>query len=152
MDDAKGKVESPTIGISLNAQFAGGRTVVFQTYVPQDIVAAGLDVILDKLNGVADRQEAYYAQDQARKQLEVEQKATDNIARRLLDVEDNIRTKMLADGRRNPKTSALDEQQKKQAIDTLAEGRRRVEECKKHLADLIKKAGNRDGASSPANS
>ena len=37
MDDVKGKTESPVIGISLNAQFSAGRTVVFQTHVPQEI-------------------------------------------------------------------------------------------------------------------
>ena len=150
MDDVKGKVESPVIGISLNAQFAGGRTVVFQTHVPQDVTVDGINVILDKLNSVADRAEAYYAQEQARRQLEVEQKAVANMQRRLSEIDANIRTKMEADGRRIPKESAQDHMAKKQAHDTLEEGKRRVAECEKHLAELIVKAGNRDGASSPA--
>ena len=150
MSDEKGKVESPVIGLSLNAQFAGGRTVVFQTHVPQDVTVDGLNVILDKLNSVADRAEAYYAQEQARRHLEVEEKAVANMTRRLADVEDNIRAKAMADPRRNPKDSSKDLMDKKQAFDTLEEGKRRVEECRKHLADLIVKAGNRDGASSPA--
>lgn len=152
MDDAKGKVESPTIGLSLNAQFAAGRTVVFQTYVPQDVNAEGLAVILQKLNWVADQEEAYYAQDQARRQLEVEERAVANMSRRLMEVEDNIRIKMVSGERRNPKPSGQDEMAKKQAFDTLEEGHRRVAECKKHLAELIVKAGNRDGASSPTDS
>jgi len=153
MDDAKGKVESPTIGISLNAQFAAGRTVVFQTFVPQDINAEGLGVILQKLNGVADCEEAFYAQDQARKQLEVEENAATNIARRLSEVESNMQLKAANDGqRRNPKPSAQDEMAKKQALDSVEESKRRIAACKKYLAELIVKAGNRDGASSPANS
>jgi hypothetical protein len=152
MDDAKGKVESPTIGISLNAQFAAGRTVVFQTYVPLDMTPEGLSVILQKLNGVADKEEAFYAQDQARKQLEVEENAAANIARRLAEVESNIQTKAIADGRRNPKPSGQDMVAKKQALDTVEESKRRIAACKKHLAELVEKAGNRDGASSPANS
>ena len=152
MDDVKGKVESPTLGISLNAQFAAGRSVVFQTYVPQDVNPEGLAIILQKLNWVADQEEAYYAQEQARRQLEVEEKAVANMQRRLSEVDDNIRMKMAAGERRNPKLSGQDEMQKKQAFDTLEEGKRRVAECKKHLAELIVKAGNRDGASSPANS
>jgi hypothetical protein len=149
MDEAKGKVESPVIGLSLNAQFAAGRTVVFQTHVPQDVTAEGLGVILEKLNGVADREEAFYAQEGARRQLEVEKKAVANMARRLSEVDTNIQTKMLAEGKRNPKLSAQDEMQKKQARDTLEEGKRRVAECEVFLAELIRKAG-RDGASSPA--
>jgi hypothetical protein len=147
MDDAKGKVESPVIGLSLNAQFAAGRTVVFQTHVPQDVTAEGLGVILEKLNGVADREEAFYAQDQARRQLEVEEKAVANMQRRLSDIDSNIRLKMSVEGKRNPKPSGNDEMQKKQALDTLEEGKRRVAECKDFLAKLIVKAGNRDGAS-----
>jgi hypothetical protein len=152
MDDAKGKVDSPTIGISLNAQFSAGRTVVFQTFVPQDLKAEGLAVILQKLNWVADREEAFYAQDQARRQLEVEEKAVANMMRRLSEVESNIRLKLVGSGKRNPQMTGNDEREKKQAFDTLEEGKRRVAECKAHLADLVKRAGDRDGASSPANS
>ena len=149
MDDEKGKVESPTIGISLNAQFAAGRTVVFQTYVPQSVTAGGeLAFILEKLNGVADREEAYYAQDQARKQLEVEENAAVNIARRLAEVEGNMQ--LVAGERRVPKHSANELKEKKQALDTVEESKRRITACKKHLAELIVKAGNRDGAPSPA--
>jgi hypothetical protein len=150
MSDEKGKVESPVIGLSLNAQFAAGRTVVFQTHVPQDVTKEGIAVILEKLNWVADREEAYYAQEQARRQLEVEEKAVANMVRRLSEVEANIRIKMTGSGKRNPQLTGNDERDKKQAFDTLEEGKRRVAECKAHLADLVKRAGNRDGASSPA--
>lgn len=152
MDEVKGADTAPALGVSLNAQFAAGRQVVFQTHVPQDISGKDLDNLLDKMNASADRAEAYYAQDQIRRQLEVEKNAAANIARRLSEVEDNIQLKAMADNRRNPKPSAQDEVQKKQAHDSVAESKRRVDSLEKDLADLIKKAGNRDGASSPANS
>jgi|HubBroStandDraft_1064217.scaffolds.fasta_scaffold97413_4 hypothetical protein len=151
MDDAKGKVESPVIGISLNAQFSAGRTVVFQTHMPQDVTAEGLGIILQKLNSVADREEAYYAQEQARRQLEVEENAAANITRRLEEAESNIRLKAEAGGKRNPAPSANELMARKQALDSVEESKRRVAACRKHLAELIVKAGNRDGASSPAN-
>lgn len=152
MDDSKGET-APALGISLSLQYAGGRTVVFQTHVPQETPQVGIDEILDRLNGSADRAEAYYAQDQARRQLEVEENAAANIGKRLQEVEANIQIKSVAEGgRRNAKLSAQDEMQKKQALDSVEEVKRRVAVCKAHLADLIKKAGNRDGASSPANS
>jgi hypothetical protein len=150
MADDKGKVEVPSIGVSLNLQYAAGRTVVFQTHVPQSISVEGLDVILDKFNAVGDRAEAYYAQEQARRQLEVETKSLNNLIRRLAEVDDNMRLKAAQDNRRNYKPSPQDEVQKKQALDNLEESKRRVAECTAFLEELVKKAGNRDGASSPA--
>lgn len=151
MNDSKGET-IPALGISVEMQYAGGRKVVFQTHVDQDVDEVVLNMLLDTMNAAADRAEAYYAQDQARRQLEVEENAAANIARRLSEVEGNIQTKAIAEGgRRNPKLSAQDDMQKKQALDSVEESRKRVAVCKAHLADLIKKAGNRDGASSPAN-
>lgn len=152
MDGEKGKAESPTIGISLNAQFSAGRTVVFQTYVPQDVTGEGLGVILQKLNAVADGEEAFYAQEQARRQLEVEENAGANILRRLQEVESGIQARAEGTGKRRPEPSGNELKEKKQAYDNVEESKRRIAACKKHLAELIKKAGNRDGASSPADS
>ena len=151
MDDSKGET-APALGISLSAQFAQGRTVVFQTHVAQDMSKVELDKMMDRLNAVADRQEAFYAIDQAERQLEVETNATKNMARRLEEVEANIATKMTAEGRRNPKLTAQDEMQKKQARDTLEEGHKRVAIAQKFLDELKQKAGNRDGANSGPNS
>jgi hypothetical protein len=151
MDGSKGAIETPALGVSLKAQYARGREFVFQTHVAQEIAGTDLDALLDKLNGSADRAEAFYAQDQARRQLEVEEKALENIVRRLGEVEANIQIKAAADNRRNARPSPQDEVAKKQALDSVEESKRRVAECKKYLAELIKKAGNRDGASSPAN-
>lgn len=149
MSEEKGKVESPAIGLSVRAQYSAGRETVFQLYFPMDVTPDGINSMLDKVNGVVDRAEAYYAQEQARRQLEVEEKAVVNMARRLAEV----------DGRqqedpRKRKTglSEKDVKDRIQAMDTLEEGKRRVAECKKFLAELIVKAGNRDGAASPTNS
>jgi len=151
MSDTKGVGESPALGVSVNVQFAAGRQVVFQTHVPQECSAEDLNILLDKMNAVADRAEAFYAQEQARKQLEVEENALNNLVRRLGEMETNIQTKAVADGRRNPKLSAQDEMAKKQVTDSVEESRRRVATCRKYMAELIEKAGNRDGAPSPAN-
>ena len=151
MDDSKGET-APALGISLSAQFAQARSVVFQTHVALDVGKATLDQLMDKLNAVADRQEAYYAIEGAQKQLEVETNALQNYARRLEEIEVNITTKMTAEGRRNPKLTAQDEMQKKQARDTLEEGHKRVAIAQKFLDELKQKAGNRDGANSGPNS
>lgn len=151
MNDSKGET-APALGISLSAQYAGGRTVVFQTHVPQDMAQEKLDDMMDKLNAVADRQEAFYAQEQARRQLEVEENALVNMTRRLGEVEGNMQLAASAEGRRNAKPSPKDEMQRKQALDTIEEGKKRVDIAKKYLDELIKKAGNRDGAHSSPNS
>ncbi len=151
MSDTKGVDATPALGVSMNLQFAAGRQVVFQTHVPQDTTESEMNALLDLMNACGDRAEAFYAQDQARRQLEVEENALVNIVRRLSEVETNIQLKNVADGRRNPRISASDEMAKKQALDSVEEGKRRVATCRKHLQDLIEKAGNRDGASSPAN-
>jgi hypothetical protein len=151
MDGSKGAETNPALGVSLSLQYAGGRTVVMQTHVAQDVSEADLNALLDKLNAVGDRAEAYYAQDQARRQLEVEENAQANIVRRLSEVDNNIALKAQADNRRNPKMSAQDEMQRKQAYDSVEESKKRVKACRDHLDELIRKAGNRDGASSAAN-
>lgn len=151
MTDTKGVETAPALGLSLNAQFAAGRQIVFQTHVAQDVPTESLNKLLDTMNAVVDRAEAYYAQDQARKQLEVEEHAFANIQRRLSEVENNIELKATSEGRRNPKISAQDEVQRKQALDSVEESKKRIMVCRVHLEDLIKKAGNRDGSSSAAN-
>ena len=153
MDDSKGEtVKVPALGISISAQYATGRTVVFQTHVDLETSKDDLIRIVDKLNAIADRDEAFYAIEQAERQLEVETNATKNMARRLEEIETNISIKMTAEGKRNPKLSAQDEMQKKQARDTLEEGKKRVAIAQKFLDELKQKAGNRDGADSgPSN-
>ena len=151
MDDSKGGTAT-ALGISLSAQFAQARSVVFQTHVGLDVSKETLDQLMDKLNAVADRQEAFYAIEGAQKQLEVETNALQNYARRFEEIEANIQIKMTAEGKRNPKLTAQDEVQKKQARDTLEEGKKRVAIAQKFLDELKQKAGNRDGANSgPSN-
>jgi hypothetical protein len=151
MTEVKGET-APALGISLSMQYAGGRTVVFQTHVAQEASQADVDKILDKLNGSADRAEAFYAQEQARRQLEVEEKALVNIKRRLGEVDALIQDQAARSPKRNQTVGDKEARERKQALDNIAEGERRVAECKGFLADLVKKAGNRDGASSPTDS
>jgi hypothetical protein len=87
------------------------------------------------------------------KRIEVDENGLVNVTNRLAEVEDNIRLKAASEtGRRNPlKLLSQEEMQKKQAYDSLAEAKRRVDAGKARLAELKKKAGNRDVTSSPAN-
>jgi hypothetical protein len=151
MDDSKGET-TPALGISINAQVGPVRQITFQAFIERDETPAAIDNLLDKMNASLDRQEAYYQIEAAENQLEVDTNVLTNITRRLGEVEDNIRTKAMADGRRTPyKLTAQDEVQKKQALDSVEEAKRRIEIDKAVIAKLKQKAGNRDGTSSPAN-
>ena len=85
MDDAKGKVEKARrSGFHLMRQFAAGRTVVFQDLSSsrrQEVNGEGLeDHPSRNSTSVADcEEEHFYAQEQARRQLEVEEKAAANM-------------------------------------------------------------------------
>lgn len=152
MDDSKGET-APALGISINAQIAPARQITFQSFIDRDAEGADIDKLLDKMNASLDRAAAFYEMEEELKRIEVDENVLVNITNRLAEVEDNIRLKAASDtGRRNPlKLSSQEEMQKKQAHDSLAEAKRRVEAGKARLAELKKKAGNRDVASSPAN-
>lgn len=148
MDDAKGKVDFPAIGMSVSMQYAAGRQVVFQMHFPMDVKLEGISSMLERFNAAADREEAFYAQEQARRQLEVENKAVVNMQRRLNEVD---AAKQEDPRKRNASITEREVKERRQVLDTLEEGKRRVAECEAFLAELIRKAG-RDGAhSSPDN-
>jgi hypothetical protein len=147
MDDLKGE---PALGISVSAQYAAGRTVVFQTHVDQAISKEDLAAIVDKLNAVADRDEAYYAQEQARRQVEVEENALNNMMARLNEVDAKYQEQAAANPRRNGRISESEVRERKQAVDSIEMGKKRLAIAKDFLAELVKKAGNRDVTSSPA--
>lgn len=151
MDDSKGET-APALGISINAQVAPTRQITMQSFVDRDASGADIDYLLDKMNASLDRQAAYYEIDEEMKRLEVDKNVLANVSKRLAEVEDNIRLKAAASGeRRNPlKLSSQEEMQKKQAHDSLEEAKRRVADGEARLVELRKKAGNRDGTSSPA--
>jgi hypothetical protein len=151
MDDSKGET-APALGVSINAQVSPTRQLTLQTFVDRDEPQGVIDALLDKMNTSLDRLEAFYAIENAENQLEVDTNVLTNVTRRLAEVEDNIRLKAASEtGRRNPlKLSAQEEVQKKQAHDSIEEAKRRIAVDKAIVAKLKKKAGNRDGTSSPA--
>ena len=153
MTDSKGET-APALGISINAQVSPTRQITMQSFVDRDASGDEINGLLDKMNTSLDRQAAYYEIDEELKRLEVDKNVLTNITRRLAEVEDNIRLKAAASGeRRNPlKLSSQEEMQKKQANDSLEEAKKRVREGEARIAELRKKAGNRDGANSSPNS
>ena len=68
--DVKGET-APALGISLNAQFAAGRQLVFQTHVERDTAKEVIASLVAKWNDVIDAEEAYYGLPEMEKQVEV---------------------------------------------------------------------------------
>lgn len=152
MSDEKGKVETPSIGVSLNAQFASGRALVFQTHVPQSITVDGINAILDKFNSSVDRAEAFYKIEELENSLERDKQILYSIQHNMQEVEANMAAKYEASGRRQPfKMSPQEVVQKKQAQDNVVRQTEIVKLSERRLAEAREKAGNRDGAPSPAN-
>lgn len=153
MDDSKGET-APALGISINAQVAPARQITFQTFIDRDATIDQIDYLLDKANASLDRQVAFYEIEEELKRVEVDENVLVNITKRLAEVEENMDLKAMAEGRRTGRLSdreqAQHEVQKKQARDSYEEAKKRVDAGKARLAELRKKAGNRDVTSSPA--
>lgn len=152
MTELKGET-APALGISLNAQFAAGRQVVFQTHVAQETAPEEINRLLDKMNAAVDRQEAFYRIEELENALERDKQILYSITHNMENVEQNMQLKYEARGKRGEfKLSPQEAIQKKQAQDNLVRQTEIVKLAEKRLADAKEKAGNRDGAPSPANS
>ena len=149
MSEAKGET-APALGVSINAQFAAGRQIVFQTHVDQEIAPKKLQELLIKFNNAIDKEEAFYEINDEMKRLEVDRNVLTNITRRLDEVETNMQAVAVASGKREHKPTQKDLNDKKQAQDSLAEAKKRVKDGEARIAALKEKAGNRDVPSSAA--
>ena len=68
------KLEAPAIGISLSLNIEGGRSLVFQTHVPQDCGQEHIDGVLDKCQKAASRQVSYSTIEKYEEQVGVHEK------------------------------------------------------------------------------
>lgn len=153
MPDVKGVSETPALGVSINAQVDGKRQIVFQTHVASDAPQAEIDALLDKLNASIDRSVAFYEIGLLEDALERDKQILYSIKHNMDNIEENMRVKYEASGKRGEfKLSSQEKMQKTQAHDNLTRQTEIVKLAESRLAEARKKAGVRDGASSPANS
>ena len=151
MGDTKGVGEAPALGVSINAQFAAGRQIVFQSYVPQEAPVEEINALLDKLNNAIDRQESWYQIEQLEKEVERDEQILYSINHNMQEVEANMRARYEAGGKRAPfKMSEKEVVQKKQAEDNVTRQTKILEGSKRRLEEARAKAGKRNVASSPA--
>lgn len=144
--DGKGET-APALGISLNAQFAAGRQLVFQTHIDRDTDATVIGSLVAKWNDVIDIEEAYYSLPELEKSVEVNKNQLYLINQQLGEID---RRQRVTDRGRTVPLSAKDQADRSNAL----KSKERAEELLKKSQDLLdetrKKVANRDGTASAA--
>lgn len=129
----------PVIGISINTELPGKRSVVFQTHVAQDTDPKALNALLDKLQDANDRQFSRYLLEVMRVELEQHEKMLADQVGRIQVVESNLQDKSVnhaKSGRRNGYVlSEKEQQEKRQAHQNLEAIKERVETIKSKIAE-----------------
>jgi hypothetical protein len=128
--------KEPSIGISYNVELPGKKALVLQSFVPRDCDDAYLNSTLDKLRKATDRQFAFGAVQQLRLQLEQEKKLAADHAKRMAQVDANIKARWSGTNRKgDPQLSAKEHQEQQQAY-AHAEGcKERISKVRKDIAE-----------------
>lgn len=133
------EAQAPVIGISINTELPGKRSIVFQTHVAQDTSSEDLNALLDKLQKANDRQFSRYLLEIMRVELEQHEKLLADQSGRIEVVEKNIQSKSTshaASGRRNGyQLSSQEEKEKQQAYMNLDACKERVATIKAKIAE-----------------
>ena len=132
----------PSIGISYTAELPGKRALVLQSFIDRDCEPAALNKVLDKIKDAAERQFAFGALVQLRLQLEQEEKmAMDHVAR-IAVVDENVKRNWAASNRRgDPKLTAREETEQRQAHANIEESKKRIAKVKADIAEFEGKIG-----------
>lgn len=129
------------LGISFRATPANDREIVFQTHVEQDISAADLNVLLDRLAASVDRQAAKAQLVETRKLLEQHEKQRRQMGEDLANVDARALEAWEATGKRGPfKLSPKDQTAKMQATANIARWDEEIAKLRTQIIDLETKA------------
>jgi hypothetical protein len=131
----------PSIGISLSVNIEGGRSLVFQTHVPQDCSQDALDGLLDKCQRAITRQTTYSSIEKIEEQVGIQEKMLVQLKaakRKIDDKYNNMRVVAEESGRRTaPKLSEKEAAEKdqlerniNQTVETIASFNNMVAELK----------------------
>jgi len=130
----------PTIGISLNLELPGKKTLVLQSLAERD--GDNLDAVLDKIRVAADRQFSHCLLDDLNRQLEQEKKIAVDHANRIAIVEENHNRRWLASNRKGEmKLSDSEQKERQQAFFQAEESKRRIAQVEGWIKEHRAKAG-----------
>lgn len=128
--------EEPMLGLSLNGELPGKRNIVIQGHIERDADPKRLNEVLDKMRTAMDRQFAFGALEQLKLQLQQEEKLASDHAKRMAQVDENIK---VAWGRGNkrgdPVLTAKEREQQAQAYAHAEECKNRIAIVKKNIAE-----------------
>lgn len=128
--------KEPSIGISLNVELPGKKVLVLQSFVPRDGETKDLNATLDKLRVASERQFAFGALEQLKLQLEQEEKLAADHAKRMAQVDINIKHNWDNGKRRGEVVlSAKERQEQAQAYAHAEECKVRIAKVKKNIAE-----------------
>ncbi len=132
----------PTIGISYNVELPGKKALVLQSFVPRDGDIADLNATLDKLRVSAERQFAFGMVEHLKLDLQVQEKIAADTIKNLAIADENFVRKWNSSGRKgDPKLSAPEETQQRQARSNIEACKERIVKVKKDLAEYEAKIG-----------
>ncbi len=103
MTEVKGET-APALGVSINAQFAAGRQIVFQTHVDQEIAPEALTALLKKMNDAVDLEELVYAIPDLEKQVKVNENQLYVTEQRIGELDAAMQGNVSERGRQRPAT------------------------------------------------
>jgi len=134
--------KEPSIGISYTVELPGKKALVMQSFVPRDCPAGQLDGILDKVRVASERQFAFGMIEHLKLQLEQEQKIASDHAKRMAQVDENIRSDWTKGNRRGDvQLSQKQRQDQAQAYAHAEETQRRIDKVKADIAEYQAKIG-----------
>lgn len=134
--------KEPSIGISYNVELPGKRAIVLQSFVSRDGDVKELNVVLDKLRVASERQFAFGMVDVLKLQLEQEEKLADDHAKRMAQVDQNIKDEWSRGARKGEVSlSAKQRQDQAQAYAHAEESRKRITKVKADIAEYQAKIG-----------
>jgi hypothetical protein len=123
--------EIPAIGISYTAELPGKKNLVFQTHIAQTTDAASFNAVLDKLKAAAERQFAFGMLEHLKLQLEQEEKLAFDHSQRMAQVDANVQKEWERSNKKgDPRLSARQEQEQRQAYAHAEESKRRIAKVK----------------------
>lgn len=132
----------PTIGISVSRELPGKQNLVLQSLIDRDCPSDKLDAILDKMRIASDRQFAFGAIVQLKLQLEQEEKMAADHAMRMAQVDENMKAKWNASGRKGDlRLTDKEQQDQRQAYAHAEESKKRIAKVKAEIAEFQAKIG-----------
>lgn len=123
--------EIPAIGVSYTLELPGKKHLAFQTHVAQTLSTGAFNSVLDKLKAAADRQFAFGMLEHLKLQLEQEEKLAFDHAQRMSQVDANVQKEWdRASKKGDPRLTARQEQEQRQAYAHAEESKRRIAKVK----------------------